>query len=125
MLMNIKIELESIDQNGGKHLKMKDSNGQEDVDILITKIIKKPGETGKVTWKAKDFDSRIKSIVDILSAETSTIVFKNGAKKINNKMFVLELPIETGVKEKYKIVYIPEGNTESVTIDPYIDIRPR
>lgn len=119
------IYLQSVELEGEYHLQIDDSKGGSAVDDLETVFEKEPGKSGTIVWK-KAADSEIKKITEVYPSDkkTETVIFKNGAKRTWLGRVKLRLPEDiTGEeREKYTIKYIPEGDNDTVAIDPWIRI---
>jgi len=120
--MTVKIYLRSIEQEGKKkRLAMFDSNGNGDIDNLITDV----PAGAMIIWKPDRF-SGIKSITRIYSKEDIHPIFKKDPRKrVLCKGFELKVPenAEQDDKEKYTIECLLEDNSELI-IDPYVRIPP-
>jgi hypothetical protein len=118
-LKRVKIYLKSIEINGGKHLDMRDSNGEHATDILKTDVM----AGGSVIWKL-DTESGIINIDSIYSRwGKGNIFIKNPEKRLFSKSFILRVPNDANDEEEYVIKYTLKDKTK-VTIDPYIRIKP-
>jgi hypothetical protein len=120
-----KIYLRSIVHDQKKHLAMFDSNGNGDIDKLVTDA--KAGDT--IYWKL-DRCSRIKSITRIYSKSDEPRIFKSEPRKqLLCKGFKLQIPEDASVGlkvdllEKYYIEYVPTVG-DKIDIDPFIKIPP-
>lgn len=120
--MTVKIYLRSIEQEEKKkRLAMFDSNGNGDIDNLITDV--PAGDL--IIWKPDRF-SGIKSITKIYSKDGIRNVFKEDPRKrLLCKGFKLRLSkdIKVNEREAYTIEYVLNDDTK-VVIDPYIRIPP-
>ena len=114
------IYLQAHETNGGKHLKMYDSNDKTIVvvDTLHTEV--RPGT--KVIWKLVK-DSGIEKVEKIGPKNPGEIIIKDATRILFTKKFKLKIPKKaTSGEEKYDIKFKDmDGNT--VPIDPYLRIR--
>lgn len=108
-----------IKEDGKKHLKLSDSNGNCATDHLITSVA--PGTT--IIWKLKKF-SKIETIVRIYSPVDKKVIFIEDAIDTGNNIFKLKVPegLEHGTMEEYNIIFIYNDGLK-VEIDPYIRIE--
>jgi hypothetical protein len=121
--MTVKIYLRSIEHNGVKSLALFDSNGNGDINNLVTEV----PSGAKIIWKP-DCCSGIRSIIEIKLEKGKGVVFEKDPKKqFLCKGFQLRLSELTERKDtltiKYTIKYIPCDGPELI-IDPYIKIPP-
>jgi hypothetical protein len=123
--MTVKIYLRSIEhlekEDKKKRLAMFDSNGNGDIDNLITDV----PAGAVIIWKL-DRCSGIKSITKIYSKKGLRNIFKEDPRKqLLCKGFKLRLSkdVKAGDKEAYNIEYVLSDDTK-VIIDPYIRIPP-
>jgi hypothetical protein len=115
----VTIYLRSIGQKENKHLSLFDSNGNGDIDNLVTEV--EPGSA--IIWKL-DGLSGIKSITKIFSKTGKRNIFKTDPEKQwLSKAFKLQLSKDAEGEEAYTIEYILSDNTK-VIIDPVIRIPP-
>jgi hypothetical protein len=113
------------------HLAMFDSNGDWDIDSLVTIIRIDPMKvkSGNIQW-IKVVKSGIRRITEIKSVSDSTIIFKNGTYEHPHGVWNLILPKEIYVhpgkkfEEEYIITYIPEDKDTTIIIDPMIRVPP-
>ena len=118
----VKIYMQCIEKDDGKHLLMYDSNDPDNVvvDSLITHV--QPGM--KVIWKLER-PSGIKKINKIGSAKGVRNIFKKDARpKLIGKGFVLKLSDElSDGQEKYIIEFFSKKDPDDlVPIDPFLRI---
>jgi hypothetical protein len=115
----VTIYLRSIGQKENKRLSLFDSNGNGDIDDLITEV-----ESGAaIIWKL-DGLSGIKSITKIYSKSGKRNIFKTDPRKqLFSKAFKLQLSKDAEGEEAYTIEYVLSDDTK-VIIDPVIRIPP-
>jgi len=119
----------NVDINGKVEYRliMYDSNGDIDINDLTTVVKKTREQKGTVYWVVTD---GIKEIEEIKAKSDTSIIFKNGAKKLENgKKYMLRLPDNIPnpgeeIKDKYFIKYKPLDKDTTITIDPFIRIPP-
>jgi hypothetical protein len=115
----VTIYLRSILHKEKKRLALSDSNGNGDIDDLLTVV--EPGAT--IYWKL-DCSSGIKSITKIYSKTGKRNVFKTDPRKLFfSKGFRLQLSKDAEGEEAYAIEYVLCDDTK-VTIDPVIRVPP-
>jgi hypothetical protein len=110
------IYLSSVEINGEKHLKLRDSNGNSATDSLTT--IVHPGN--KVIWKL-DSQSGISKVGKIYGMGDQNIFNKNPHKILLKKAFRFIVPDAAEGKEEYGIDYTLVDNTE-ISRDPYLRV---
>ncbi len=115
----VTIYLRSIGQKENKRLSLFDSNGNGDIDKLVTEV-----ESGAaIVWKL-DCMSGIKSITKIYSKTGKRNIFKTDPRKLLfSKGFKLQLSKDAEGEEAYAIEYTLCDDTK-VIIDPVIRIPP-
>jgi len=118
---DVTIQLQAvIKEDGKKHLKLSDSNGNIATDHLVSVV----SRGGTITWNLKS-SSKITSIERIYSPEKEKEIFVGDAQRQgNSNVFKLKVPdnVTSGALEKYNIIFIHKDGSK-VEIDPYIRIE--
>lgn len=117
--------LVKIDKDSDKqHLQLYESGKPESIEIdYLHEVEVDPGT--KVVWRRAP-DSGIKKFTKIGPVEEGEIFPQDASTILLNKRYRHRVPdkdITANTKQKYDITYIPKGEDEEKSVDPYLRIR--